>query len=331
MSSAPSWNVRFDVLADRAHHGGTVAAPLPARKRCHSLDVPRRQAEFPRVQLAGDHGPVRHDPALLLHDEMNAPERVREICSVNSASLFLQAASNRSRSAAISSARRSSLATRRTIAMKEHIGRAGPRTCPSQPASGLVARGGLVFLPAYRVGCCGVATERNHRTAVGSWVRGAYRSTLDARRGEPSLRFQNKKVSARATALALVLGVVGVLVTALPASASTITSFTPTCGIAGTVVTINGAGFTGMTDVLFNGTSSTGEVFVTDAQVTATVPAGVTAGPITVETRLPTPRVRRTSSRGPRDCRRSPRSRRPRGPSGPASSSPGRTSVARHR
>jgi hypothetical protein len=107
---------------------------------------------------------------------------------------------------------------------------------------------------------------------------------LDARRGEPSLRFQNKKVSARATALALVLGVVGVLVTALPASASTITSFTPTCGLAGTVVTINGAGFTGMSDVLFNGTSSLGEVFVTDGQVTATVPAGATAGPITVET-----------------------------------------------
>jgi hypothetical protein len=98
------------------------------------------------------------------------------------------------------------------------------------------------------------------------------------------LRFQNVKVSARATALALALGVVGVLVTALPASASTITSFSPTCGVAGTVVTINGAGFTGMSDVLFNGTSSSGEIFLSDAQVTATVPAGATAGPITVET-----------------------------------------------
>jgi IPT/TIG domain-containing protein len=105
-----------------------------------------------------------------------------------------------------------------------------------------------------------------------------------AGKGEPDLRFQNLKVSARATALALTIGVVGVLVTALPASASTITSFTPTCGVAGTVVTINGAGFTGMSDVLFNGTSSSGEVFVSDAQVTATVPAGATAGPITVET-----------------------------------------------
>ena len=43
------------------------------------------------------------------------------------------------------------------------------------------------------------------------------------------MRFQNKKISARATALALVLGVVGVLVTALPAwAAARITSFTPT-------------------------------------------------------------------------------------------------------
>ena len=109
-------------------------------------------------------------------------------------------------------------------------------------------------------------------------------NTLKARKGEPSLRFQNKKISARATALALVLGVIGVLVAALPASASTITSFTPTCGASGATITITGAGFTGMTDVLFNGTSSTGEVFGSDTSVTATVPGGATAGPITVET-----------------------------------------------
>jgi len=92
------------------------------------------------------------------------------------------------------------------------------------------------------------------------------------------------KVSARATALALALGVTAVLVTALPASASTITSFTPTCGVTGAVINITGAGFTGMSDVLFNGTSSTGEVFVDDAHVTATVPAAATTGPITVVT-----------------------------------------------
>ena len=60
------------------------------------------------------------------------------------------------------------------------------------------------------------------------------------------MRFQNKKISARATALALVLGVVGVLVTALPAFAATptVTAFTPTTGVAGTPVTITGTGFT---------------------------------------------------------------------------------------
>lgn len=103
-------------------------------------------------------------------------------------------------------------------------------------------------------------------------------------KGEPDLRFQDMKVSARATALALAIGVVGVLVTALPVSASTIASFTPTCGVAGTLVTITGNGFTGMTDVLFAGTSSLTESFVSDTSVTATVPAGATSGPITVET-----------------------------------------------
>jgi len=92
------------------------------------------------------------------------------------------------------------------------------------------------------------------------------------------------KVSAGAIAVALALGVTAVLVTALPASASTITSFNPTCGLAGTLVTITGSGFTGMTDVLFNGTSSLTEVFGSDTSVTATVPAGATSGPITVET-----------------------------------------------
>jgi hypothetical protein len=106
----------------------------------------------------------------------------------------------------------------------------------------------------------------------------------DVGKGEPSLRFRKMKVWAGVTAAALALGVSAVLVTAIPASASTITSFTPTCGVSGDTITINGSGFTGMTDVLFNGTSSSGEVFVSDAQVTATVPAGATSGPITVET-----------------------------------------------
>ena len=58
------------------------------------------------------------------------------------------------------------------------------------------------------------------------------------------MRFQNKKISARATALALVLGVVGVLVTALPAFAvAAPTAFTPVCGVVGTPVTITGSGF----------------------------------------------------------------------------------------
>ena len=72
--------------------------------------------------------------------------------------------------------------------------------------------------------------------------------------------------------------------TAPPASASTVTSFTPTCGPTGTAVTITGTGFTGMTDVEFNGVSSTNEAFVNDTTATASVPGTATTGKIEVIT-----------------------------------------------
>jgi hypothetical protein len=75
--------------------------------------------------------------------------------------------------------------------------------------------------------------------------------------------------------------------TALPASASTVTSFTPTCGPTGTSVTITGTGFTGATDVDFNGTNQGTVTGVTDTQVTAAVPAAATTGKITVLTPNP--------------------------------------------
>ena len=60
-----------------------------------------------------------------------------------------------------------------------------------------------------------------------------------------------------------------------------ISSFTPTSGNSGTVVTINGVNFTGTTAVHFNGTSAN-FTFGNDTQLTATVPAGATTGPISV-------------------------------------------------
>ncbi len=75
------------------------------------------------------------------------------------------------------------------------------------------------------------------------------------------MRFQNKKVSARATALALVLGVVGVLVTALPAwaAAPTITSFTPTAERRERRSPITGTGFRSpsVQRYVFNGVTAT--------------------------------------------------------------------------
>lgn len=104
------------------------------------------------------------------------------------------------------------------------------------------------------------------------------------------MSFPKKKVTARTTASALALAVVAMVVTALPASASTVTSFTPVCGAEGTSVTITGTGFTTMTQVIFDagGTNTTATVFafVNDSTATAQVPAGVSTGRIRVEVPL---------------------------------------------
>jgi hypothetical protein len=64
-------------------------------------------------------------------------------------------------------------------------------------------------------------------------------------------------------------------------AAIVIGSFNPTSGPIGTSVIISGSGFTGATDVQFNGVSAAYTVD-NDAQITATVPPTATTGPITV-------------------------------------------------
>jgi subtilisin-like proprotein convertase family protein len=63
----------------------------------------------------------------------------------------------------------------------------------------------------------------------------------------------------------------------------TITSFAPTSGGAGTAVVITGTSLTGTSAVRFNGISTTFTVN-SATQVTATAPAGVTTGPISLTT-----------------------------------------------
>jgi len=63
---------------------------------------------------------------------------------------------------------------------------------------------------------------------------------------------------------------------------ATITSFAPTSGPVGTVVTINGTGLTGATAVAFNGTVAPTFSVVSATKITATVPVGATTGTIAV-------------------------------------------------
>ena len=65
-----------------------------------------------------------------------------------------------------------------------------------------------------------------------------------------------------------------------------VTGFTPTSGPPGTSVTITGTGFTGVSDVAFNGTSVPSGDYTVDSatQITAKVPSGASTGKISVTT-----------------------------------------------
>ncbi len=68
------------------------------------------------------------------------------------------------------------------------------------------------------------------------------------------------------------------------ASALTITGFSPGSGRPGTVITINGSGFTGATNVAFNNNTPTLGDFtnVSDSQLLVVIPLGATSGPLQV-------------------------------------------------
>ena len=61
-----------------------------------------------------------------------------------------------------------------------------------------------------------------------------------------------------------------------------VAGFSPTSGLYGSTVTINGSGFTGATQVAFNGVATALFSVLNDTQITATVPVGATVGPIRV-------------------------------------------------
>jgi hypothetical protein len=64
--------------------------------------------------------------------------------------------------------------------------------------------------------------------------------------------------------------------------APTVTAFTPSEGPVGTLVTLTGSGFSGVTGVEFNSVPASGFSVVSDTQITADVPFGATTGPISV-------------------------------------------------
>jgi uncharacterized repeat protein (TIGR01451 family) len=98
--------------------------------------------------------------------------------------------------------------------------------------------------------------------------------------------------------LAALAALAALAVGAAPAfsqQAPSITGFSPTTGSPGTVVTINGAGFTPSSTVAFGGTAAASVTYVSATDLTATVPADAPPGPITV-TNTTTPTGTATSA-----------------------------------
>jgi hypothetical protein len=69
-----------------------------------------------------------------------------------------------------------------------------------------------------------------------------------------------------------------------PPGAPKLSSFTPTSGAVGTVVTITGSYFTGTSSVKFNGVAATSFTVNSDTQITVTVPTGAKTGSISILT-----------------------------------------------
>ncbi|NIR49891.1 DNRLRE domain-containing protein, partial [candidate division KSB1 bacterium] len=66
-------------------------------------------------------------------------------------------------------------------------------------------------------------------------------------------------------------------------AAPTLSSFTPTSGVVGTVVTLSGTNFTAITSVAFNGTAASQFAVDSETSIRAEVPSGAGTGPITVK------------------------------------------------
>jgi len=71
--------------------------------------------------------------------------------------------------------------------------------------------------------------------------------------------------------------------TGLACTPPTVTSFAPSSGPVGTRVAITGSGFTGATDVTFDGISASSYTVVSNTEITAVVPTGATTGKVGVE------------------------------------------------
>jgi photosystem II stability/assembly factor-like uncharacterized protein len=108
-----------------------------------------------------------------------------------------------------------------------------------------------------------------------------YAATNGGQAGATSGRAARAAGASRATAGTLVRAGIYRFV---QVPAPTVSSFTPTSGPVGAIVTLTGTHFTGATAVAFHGTPAVTFSAASDTRITATVPAGAASGAIAVTT-----------------------------------------------
>jgi hypothetical protein len=153
-----------------------------------------------------------------------------------------------------------------------------PNTGAGLPASGGYLPSTLFLAHLDLAGAwLGVATSQGGAGPVPSWLApDAYGNvSLSGSFEWPTLGLGATTLAGHASATGFVT-----LVPMLP----TIYTFAPGSGAPGTVVAVTGTGFAGVTQVLFNGIPAPSFAVQSTTRLLATVPAGTTAGPVSVRT-----------------------------------------------
>jgi hypothetical protein len=161
---------------------------------------------------------------------------------------------------------------------------AGTSTAPSTGTTAATAQGSEIAIAG--IGWNGTATPSGQTTGYTTTAIQSSTATGSATGEQASWEILSatgtQTYGATLSASVAWTGAIATFMLGNPTPPPTITSFTPPSGTDGTTVVITGTGFTSASAVAFNGTAQPAYTVDSDTQITTTVPAGATTGPISV-------------------------------------------------